>query len=65
MKLIYPSANYQLRLPTLELREQEILGMCQGKSGRSCYSKVFSVRKSDIPKCSPKDFTRVDGSAHQ
>ena len=60
-----PVLNYQLRLPTLELSEQEILGMCQGKSGRSCYSKVFSVRKSGITKYSSKELTQVDGSAHR
>ena len=65
MRLIDPGATYQLRLPTLEIREHEIMNIYQNKPGRSCRSKVFSMRKPDIPKCSGKELAQVDSSSHR
>ena len=57
MRLIDRGANYQLRLPTLELREQEIMNMYQSNPGRSCPLKVFPRRKPDIPQFSRQELS--------
>ena len=54
MRLIDRGANYQLRFPTLELREQEIMNMDQSNPRCYCRLQVFPARKPDIPKYSRK-----------
>ena len=52
MRFIDRGAAYQPQLPTLELREQEIMNMYQSKPKRSCSLTASLVRKpftSKIP----------------
>ncbi len=60
MRLIDPGATYQLSLPSLELREQEIISMFQNNSMGYYRSKVFPLRERNISKFSCKKFTQVD-----
>ncbi len=52
MRLIDRAATYQRQLPSLELKEQEIVTMYQNRPGRSCHLRASLVRKpspSKIP----------------
>ena len=65
MRLIDRGATYQLRLPTLELREREIMNMYRSNPGRSRPLKVVPMRKPDIPQCLPKELGQVVGTSHR
>ena len=65
MRIIDRAATFQMQLPTLELREKEIMNMYQSKPGRSCRFRVSRIRKPYIPQCSRQELGDIDGNSHR
>ena len=65
MMLIDRAAISRPQLPTLELREQEIMNMYQNKPRCSCFLTAFLAQKPDGCRCLRQDIGQVAGGSHR
>lgn len=65
MGFINRAAISQPQLPTLELREQEIMNMYQNKPRCSCFLTACLVRKPDSCRCLCQDIGQAAGGSHR